>query len=393
MRWLVALLALGAGGVHAQWEFSAPLDVVPGATAFFHVESAGRRNIAVSGTTVAVAWEDDRDGIPRCHVALKVLDADHFAPPARLSGTGECAEPVVHAVADGAFLAGWEEAGRVRVRRLDARGLGPVRDLAAAPSTQVSLGFHPQTGLFAAWSERRRGDWRIQVAALAPDGRVRHVRTVDDRAAGDQSYPSLAVLDGNRLAVAWEDRRAGHTRLYYAVSRDGGHRFSPPRQLNESEWRGQRLGFGRGTGVMRVALTPWREGVAAVWADKRDFRSGYDVYGAFADADLTFGANEKVQDPFGDNIAQWHPAIAGHPDGRVAVAWDDDRDGTPDIWLSWKTAQGWSEDLAVPGAAGPGVQSDPALTLDAAGNLHLVFLDKPEVNAPSRLRYVFGRAR
>ncbi|MEJ5210220.1 MAG: hypothetical protein WHV61_02160, partial [Burkholderiales bacterium] len=117
MRWLVALLALGAGGVHAQWEFSAPLDVVPGATAFFHVESAGRRNIAVSGTTVAVAWEDDRDGIPRCHVALKVLDADHFAPPARLSGTGECAEPVVHAVADGAFLAGWEEAGRVRVRR------------------------------------------------------------------------------------------------------------------------------------------------------------------------------------------------------------------------------------------------------------------------------------
>ncbi|MEJ5211826.1 MAG: hypothetical protein WHV61_10410, partial [Burkholderiales bacterium] len=260
-------------------------------------------------------------------------------------------------------------------------------------STQVSLGFHPQTGLFAAWSERRRGDWRIQVAALAPDGRVRHVRTVDDRAAGDQSYPSLAVLDGNRLAVAWEDRRAGHTRLYYAVSRDGGHRFSPPRQLNESEWRGQRLGFGRGTGVMRVALTPWREGVAAVWADKRDFRSGYDVYGAFAGADLTFGANEKVQDPFGDNIAQWHPAIAGHPDGRVAVAWDDDRDGTPDIWLSWKTAQGWSEDLAVPGAAGPGVQSDPALTLDATGNLHLVFLDKPEVNAPSRLRYVFGRAR
>ncbi len=395
MRWRLALVGLMLAGVtRAEWAFEAPIDVVPERTAFFHLESAGRKNVAVSGGRVAVVWEDDHDGRPACYLAVKSLAASRFGPPMRVSGRGECAEPTVAALTGGRFLLGWEEDGRVWVRTAHAAGLGVPRRLSVGPSAQLSLAHHPASGSFAAWAVSTRGPWQILVAALDGQGRPRRGRLVDAGAHADQSYPSLAVLAHGRLILAWEDRRAGHTRLFYAVSRDAGRRFTRPRQLNESEWRGQNLGLGRGTGVMRVALAPWAEGVAAVWADKRDFLSGYDVYGAFAAApDFVFGRNEKVQDPFGDHIAQWHPAIAADRHGAVAVVWDDDRDGTPDLWLAWKTAEGWSDNLAVPGASGPGVQSDPSLALDESGDLHLVWLDKAERNAPSRLRYVFARRR
>jgi hypothetical protein len=146
---------------------------------------------------------------------------------------------------------------------------------------------------------------------------------------------------------------------------------------------------------MRVALASHgRDEVVAVWADKRDFQSGYDVYGGFARGPaLSFGPNEKVQDQFGDNVAQWHPAVAANASARVVAAWDDDRDGSPDVWLSWRGAEGWSDDLAVPGASGPGVQSDPSLALDDAGNLHMAWVEKADLNSPSRIRYLFGRAK
>jgi hypothetical protein len=390
-RWLVFLVGL-SGFAHATWQFDAVVDVVGGPPRFFHVESAGRKNIAISGDWVAVVYAEDEAGVSRCHLALKKRGDPGFQAPLPLSGDGECAEPTVQALGAGDFLLGWQEADRVWLRQLRGGRLTPAQLLARAAATQVSLGVHAETGAFAAWSEHDGKAWRIRVAALDRHGRLRRSRFVDAVSAADQNYPSLAVLPENRLVVAWEDRRAGHTRLYYAVSRDAGRHFSTALPLNESDWPGQSLGFGRGTGVMRVALSPWAQGVAAVWADKRDFRSGYDVYAAFAPLPaLRFGHNEKVQDPFGDNIAQWHPAIATTGDGQVAVVWEDDRDGTPDIWLSWRTPQGWSDDLAVPGASGAGVQSDPSVAFDEAGNLHLVWLAKPDLNAPARLRYVSGR--
>ena len=181
--------------------------------------------------------------------------------------------------------------------------------------------------------------------------------------------------------------------MFYAVAQID-NKFSFPQQLNESKWRGPEAGLGQGgTGVMRVALaSQGRDGVAAVWADKRDFQSGYDVYGSFAvGANVKFGANEKIQDEFGDNFAQWHPAVAANIDGRIAVVWDDDRDGSPDVWLSWRNADGWSADMAVPGASGSGVQSDPSITMDDAGNLYLAWVEKAELNSPSSIRYVFGK--
>jgi hypothetical protein len=144
---------------------------------------------------------------------------------------------------------------------------------------------------------------------------------------------------------------------------------------------------------MRPTLVPYGGNrLAAVWLDKRDFLSGYDVFAALSEnGGLAWGTNVKAQDSFGDNIAQWHATAAGDSRGDLAIAWDDNRDGTPDVWLTWlKPGGGFADNVAPPPAAGPGSQTDPAMTMDDAGRLYLVWVERGADGA-TRLRFAVGR--
>ena len=48
---------------------------------------------------------------------------------------------------------------------------------------------------------------------------------------------------------------------------------------------------------------------------------------------------------------------------------------------------GYGENFTLPEASGPGVQSDPAIALDTAGNLHLAWIERNEAGM-TRLRYL-----
>ena len=144
---------------------------------------------------------------------------------------------------------------------------------------------------------------------------------------------------------------------------------------------------------MRPTLAAWGpRGVAAVWLDKRDFLSGYDVYAAFDPGKRRFGKNLRVQDSFGDNMAQWHAQVVGDASGRLLAVWDDERDGTPDVWLADWNGKAFADNVAVPAAAGPGGQSDTVAALDAAGRLHVVWLDR-DGQAATRIRYARAERR
>jgi hypothetical protein len=198
--------------------------------------------------------------------------------------------------------------------------------------------------------------------------------------------------------VAWEDRRAGNTRLFHS-GRSTGQDFDPERQLNEhfEPAGGEREPMGLGSGVMRVALAADGGGtVRAIWLDKRDAKSGYAVWGAIStDGGRTFGPNQVVQDELGAAVPQWHAALAGGKVGFVA-AWDDTREGWDgadepgDLLLSWNTGGGWSPDLVVPGASGEGYQGSPAIALGPDGDLHLIWIGRADLSSPTRLRYLRG---
>jgi len=392
LAFLWALLLVSP--LQAGWDFGEPVAVstAHGAAIFHHLESANRLGVAVSAQTVAVAWEDNRNGTPHCYVAFRTPAGKSFDNEIRLSEKA-CYEPVVLGVGSGRFVAAWEEDGKVRARVVP--GEAPALALSAAEAGQVTLAAGAGK-VYAAWAEQSGRFRRIVVGDLSLDAAglaLKSVHPVEAREPLDeQAWPALAVAGDGSLALVWEDRRHKHTVPMNSHSTDGKV-FSPPARLSEVP-SGRVQGLGAGVGAMRPTLTPWGEkGVAAAWLDKRDFLSGYDVYaGLSSDGGRSFGRNLMVQDSFGANIAQWHAQVVGNATGRLLVLWDDERDGTPDIWLSEWDGREFTENVAPRGASGPGAQSDPVATLDAAGNLHLAWIERRD-DGGTQLRYLYAARR
>jgi hypothetical protein len=385
--------------VHAQpWEFGEPIAVTAtsGDGIFHHLESSGRRNIAVSAGTVAVAWEDDRDGAPRIYLARKDSKAQRFSAEIKISGKGEAYEPSLVALDHNRFALAWEEDARIHARLVSPAGLGPVVILGDPNATQASLATHGKQ-LLLVYSQGEARFGRIWFQRLTIDNlTLRPIQRcpVDAEAAKDDQLYPVAVSVNDHLIVAWEDRRPGHTIIMAAQSsKQKPCGFTAPQRISERP-PGPRMPYGKGHGVARVALDRYgANGALAAWADKRDFREGYDIYGAdyHGTNERLFGPNIKVQDTFGGFAQQWHTSVAGHSSGKLVVAWDDNRDGNADILLSWREEDDWSDDLAVPGAAGRGEQNHPTISLDQEGNLHLAWVERTTVGGPTRLRYLFGR--
>jgi hypothetical protein len=387
VRPALLLSLLLAAPAWADWQFDAAVDVAGPRDAFHHIEASGRQALAVSAGRVALAWEDDRSGSPRCYLAIRPAGAPGFGEHA--FGQGECYAPGLAALADGRFALIWEDEAGVNAALATEAGIGPAANLAPAGG-QGALAWQAGQGLMAAWSQPD-GRWRrVWLATLALDGE--RLRAADRQPADaqaprdDQMYPALAAT-GAGHTVVWEDRRLGHTVVYASQRRDGA--WSAPLRISQNHTgRAQGTDLGRGTGAMRPALAAAGKGLTAVWLDKRDFLSGYDVYAASAGEDGRFGRNTKVQDSFGDAIAQWHAAVAGNGRGELAVAWDDDRDGNPDVWLSWPREDGYADNVAAASGANP--QSDPAIALDDEGNLHLAWVER-QPDGHTGIRYRRGR--
>lgn len=391
-RWAAPWLALVSLAAQAQWQFGAPMDVaVGGPGVFHHLDASGRRALAVSAGLWALAWEDNRDGQPRCHLAL---GKDDGTPLQTFGyGQGECFEPAVTALEDGRFALVWEDETGVNAALANAAGVGPALNLAPSGG-HGTLAYHPSLGLYAAWSGTegpRRRIWRTRLDSAEHKLKLADASQPADPwpPVDDQLYPVLAAgVQG--LTLAWEDRRRGHTVIYYSHG-DDGRVWSMAARLSRNPTGRVNGQLGRGTGAMRPALTAFGDGrLAAVWLDKRDFLSGYDVYAALSDnGGVTFGPDRKAQDSFGDSIAQWHAAAAGDGAGRLAIAWDDDRDGTSDIWLTWLKSDGGFADNSSP-VGGPGAQTDPVMAVDEQGGLHLAWIERVD-EQQSRLRYLAGR--
>lgn len=386
--YVLTLLSLPA----LAWEFAEPVTVSSArANVFHHLEAAGRASLAVSGTDVAVTWEDNRSGRPEVYVALKRAE-QNFGEALRVSRGGTAYEPAIAALADDGFVIAWEEEGRVHARAMRDGSLGPVVPVEDAPGTQATLAAAPDGGAVIAWVRGNGAGAVVSAEAALREGGLElsmPAPVEPGLEAPEQLYPSVAVTDSATI-VAWEDRRHGHTRLLYAVAPSEGG-FGAPQELNERP-PSRSEQFGRGTGVTRVALTAGANGeVAAVWMDKREFEGGYKVYAAaHAEARGEFGENAKVQDVFGDTLPQWHPSIALGPDGTAVAAWDDRRDDTSDVWLSWRTENGWSDDVPVDPAYGPGEQSHPVLAFDERGVLHLAWVTRG-AEGGTEIRYATAR--
>ena len=399
LTFAAVLLSL-ANPVNAQpWEFSAPIDVTikTGSGIYHHLESSGRRNIAVSGKTVAVAWEDNRSGSPQIYIAFKPGAAREFTAAIKMSSGKEAFEPSLVALDGERFAIAWEQDGRIHARIVSAKEQGPALATSPVGAAQASLDFDANklTLVYSRQDGPRQRVWLQQLEINGDNLRGTKDCAIDaEQPKEDQLYPT-SVRVGDRTIVAWEDRRLGHTNIMGAESRDAVPcRFTTPQRITEQLPR-MSTRYGRGRGAARVALARYAgDQVLAVWADKRDFLEGYDIYTANLQENKPgqIGKNMKVQDDFGGNAHQWHAAVASDGIGKPVVAWDDKREGNANIMVSWREGDRWSDDLAVPGASGPAEQAHPSIYIDKDQQLHVVWVERATVGGTTRLRYTVGRA-
>lgn len=391
MRYLLAclLVCVVINGWATGLNFDKPITVTAAQQGVFHhLESSGRRSLAVNNGVVAIVWEDNSSGQARIYVAFKSPDSQSFTQPRLVSESGPAYEPVIAAFGRH-FVVGWESLDRIWLRRVSPAKFTAIQPLGEGSSRHLTLFAYPDAQqVLAVWCEKAEKYYQLHYAGIHDKNNnmliQRHGLLDHSPDKTQQQYPSVAVTQTG-MVVAWEDRRQGATRIMTAFA-PTGKIFGKPSILNDFRWsRIQR--FGRGTGAMRVILSARSDGqVIATWLDKRDFEGGYDVYAAVSEnGGRSFAQDELVQDPLGENTPQWHPTVAVSDNGSIIVAWDDTRDGTPDIWYSLKQKQGWSDDEVWPGGNGEGAQTTPVLLFDQ-NVLHIAWLERQ--GKASSIRYL-----
>jgi hypothetical protein len=403
MKYRIAGLCLALAAFQAQaverWNFDSrirvsgpPIDAV-----FHHLDGAGRRHIAVSGESVAVVWEDNRSKAPQIYATLKTSAQDSFPTALAVSSGSEAYEPAIAALSGNRFVLAYEQDTVVFARVLTAQGLAEPARLSQAAAAHVNITAFDDR-VFASWREQYSSGWFVKFAELrvANPNRLVIESSQSIETEGLQTPVLFPVIAVNRagICIAWEDRRAGHTRLLFSHAETAGQSFSAPQSLNE--FFSNRNQYDRGNGVTRVSLSSFgQDEILAAWMDKRRGSSGYGIFAALgADAGAMFGPNEKVHGAQGDTQPHYNPATAGNQAGDFAVAWDDFRRGDSDIWISaYNPDLEWGLDFTPPIASGSGEQSHPSIALDEQHNLHMLWIERSTLDGPSELWYSRGRAR
>lgn len=208
--------------------------------------------------------------------------------------------------------------------------------------------------VYVTWFDQRNGAYDIYLQASADNGdRWLDAATrvdSDDIGAAYSANPRLAA-DGERVIVAWEDRRDGISDIYAAASDDAGASFDDD----------QRLDGGDGDSYLpKIAL--FEDQVAVVWHDDRggDGGDAPDIYMNYSDNHGGGWHDDPIRvDADGEGVASSLNPVVAVNEGGVAVAWQDARLGGNDILLriTEDGGESWTDETRMDTDAGGESQS------------------------------------
>lgn len=247
----------------------------------------------------------------------------------------------------------------------------------AAFSAQPRIQADRQGRVVAAWVDNREGRTEVYVRVSEDRGRTWGPELNVSRGASSATDHQLLTDGEGRVYLVWTDARDGLDDVFFARSEDGGRRWEAPVRLSRRP-----VGATLST-APHLALGP-RGHLYVAWQDRRHGRE--DVYlNLSRDYGRTWLAEDLRldRDDAGTGVSR-RPFVAVGPDGRVAVAWDDDRSGFGQILLTWSADGGrtWLDrEVRVDTTTGPGEDARGVrLAWDPAGRLHAAW----EVWAPAQ---------
>lgn len=322
-------------------------------------------------------------------------------PITPIESSGKGFEPKVAWGRGGSLLVAWsderraERAWDVYARRSPDGGVTwePEQKLSRFPRQKPSdLAVRPeivtdgQNRYWIVWMGLVNDRSRFYLSRSVDDGRT----WTDPVVVSGQSESVFAqrlLRSGEHLLLVWQDSRTGKDRIYAATSSDSGITWTDPTQVDHVPANSQFF-----AGVPTAVLAPDGEAFVA-WADGRNGRD--DIFIARSiDWGRTWGKEDTrldADDP--GTAASRFPKVARAQDGRIAVVWEDDRNGNEGIYLRLRgvgASATWDSELVVTLNGGPKAAAHIPSVLWAQGGLLYVSWDVwPSSGQGSK--YVTGR--
>lgn len=245
-----------------------------------------------------------------------------------------------------------------------------VTDLAASPA-MISDG---KDRFWVVWLGLRNGQSAYYLSRSVDAGRT----WKDPVALTGQSvsvFGQRLVRSGERLLLVWQDTPTGQDRIYAVTSGDGGVTWNSPTRVDHLPQDSK-----ASAGSPAVVLASDSEAFVA-WHDRRNGREDI-FFGRSVDGGRTWGLEDTRLDMDEPGTAtSRYPAMARAADGRLAVAWEDDRAGYEGIYLRIRGAgesPTWGPEIPVtpPGVAPPGPRKaarTPSLGWGSGGAVYVAW--------------------
>jgi hypothetical protein len=220
--------------------------------------------------------------------------------------------------------------------------------------------------------------WLVWIGLVNARSRLYLNRSTDDgrtwtdpvaiSGESESVFGQRLLRQGERLLLVWQDARTGRDRNYTVVSADGGVTWTEPARVDHVPGDAP-----FSAGVPWAVLGP--DGEAFVtWSDGRNGRD--DVFVARStDWGRTWGTDDvRVDADEPGTATSRFPKIARAADGRVAVAWEDDRAGHESVYLRVREAGpagAWGPEVLVAPAGPKKAYRVPSVAWEQGGTVYV----------------------
>ncbi len=385
MRSILAMLALTLAACPSAAVVEEVVEYTTADTLVDHSQGAevGHPRMCVSGTAVFLVWHDNRRG-GRNQVFMNIgraggtnwLEQDILVSSDDASGRDTVAEnPEVVCAGDqiyvvweddresdighrNVYFANWDDNVAVRqFVQIRAANDDPDGDYDAI-TPAIAVHYEPTEGpdrqILLTWTDNRFGahDVWFTRAVNGYNFLTEEIRLdTDDPGNAYSARPQIRGDGLGGVYVAWEDSRDGGNDVYVNRSSDFGfHWEASDTRVDGGDAGGNSNAFGVALAVDRDSSPP---AAYVAWHDERN--GGRDIFlNGSVDAGATWQDAATRIDGGGEGANEsFYPSVVAH-DGRVVVAWHDDRDvgfdilmrGSDDGGLNWGPEQRLDTDLA-----------------------------------------------
>jgi hypothetical protein len=222
---------------------------------------------------------------------------------------------------------------------------------------------------WAVWVGIRSGRSRLYLSR-STDGGQTWADPMELSGQSQSVFGQRVVRSGARLLVVWQDKRTGRDRLFAVSSTDGGVTWTSPTRVDH-------LAEDLATDAFApaVMMSPSGE-VIVTWQDGRNGRD--DIFlGRSVDGGRTWEDKDMRLDMDEQGVAMSRfSSIARAADGRIAVAWEDDRAGYEGIYLRVRGSgaqPAWGPEIMVEPPSSRKAARVPAVLWGTDGSLYVAW--------------------